>query len=398
MAISANVVGKTGTFNLRMTDIIFRPRSELFDESELPRWWKTLDKWTLFSLLGLFLSGLLLGMAASVPLAEANGKQSFYYVHRQLIYGIISLNLIIILSILSLRENRRIALVGFLISLIILFLLPIFGTDHGKGAVRWLSVFGFSLQPSEFLKPFFVVAVAWAMSASQGGENLPGKTISFIIMLVIVSALVMQPDYGQAALFLAVWSIVYFVSGASYILLLGVVILSFLGCLVAYMKSEHFASRINGFLSPDVDPRTQLGFATNSIQEGGLFGVGLGEGVIKWRLPDAHTDFIISVAAEEYGVIICIIIIMFFIIIVSRSILLLSSERNYFVRNCGVGCISFFAMQSIINLGVSVRLLPAKGMTLPFISYGGSSLIASGFLMGLLLACTRNRSRENLSN
>tara|TARA_B100001250_G_scaffold399909_1_gene409830 strand:- start:408 stop:911 length:504 start_codon:yes stop_codon:yes gene_type:complete len=166
---------------------------------------------------------------------------------------------------------------------------------------------------------------------------------------------------------------------------------------MAYMNSEHFARRIDGFLSPDVDPRTQLGFATNSIQEGGLFGVGLGEGVIKWRLPDAHTDFIIAVAAEEYGVLICILIIIFFIIIVVRSLILLLDERDYFVRNCGVGSISFFAFQAIINLGVSVRLLPAKGMTLPFISYGGSSLIASGFLMGLLLACTRRRPQGNVN-
>ena len=166
---------------------------------------------------------------------------------------------------------------------------------------------------------------------------------------------------------------------------------------MAYINSEHFARRIDGFLSPDVDPRTQLGFATNSIQEGGLFGVGLGEGVIKWRLPDAHTDFIIAVAAEEYGVLICILIIIFFIIIVVRSLILLLDERDYFVRNCGVGSISFFAFQAIINLGVSVRLLPAKGMTLPFISYGGSSLIASGCLMGLLLACTRRRPQGNVN-
>ena len=381
-----------------MTDIIFRPPSDIFEESELPRWWKTVDKWSLFSLVGLFLSGLLLGMAASVPLAEANGKQAFYYVNRQVIYGLFSFFCILVLSVLSVRENRRIALIGFLISLILLLALPIFGTDHGKGAVRWLSIFGFSLQPSEFLKPFFVVAIAWIMSAGQKGSSLPGKAISFIIMLVIVAILVKQPDYGQAALFLSIWTILYFVSGASFFFLAVLIAVSLLGALVAYLNSEHVARRIDGFLSPDLDPRTQLGFATNSIQEGGLFGVGLGEGVIKWRLPDAHTDFIIAVAAEEYGVLICIVIIIFFIIIVSRSLIILSSERNFFIRNCGVGSISFFALQAIINLGVSVRLLPAKGMTLPFISYGGSSLIASGILMGLLLACTRKRPLNTVNN
>tara|TARA_X000000368_G_scaffold396049_1_gene364027 strand:- start:6342 stop:7535 length:1194 start_codon:yes stop_codon:yes gene_type:complete len=382
---------------LRMTDIIFRPRSEFFEESELPRWWKTVDRWSLFSLVGLFLSGLLLGMAASAPLAEANGQQAFYYVNRQFMYGTFSFTCILGLSILSVQENRRIALICFLITFILLCALPIWGTDHGKGAVRWLSFFGFSLQPSEFLKPFFVVAIAWAISAGQKDKNIPGTAISFIITLLIVSLLVMQPDFGQAALFLSIWTIVYFVSGASYRLLVGFIFLTLIGGFMAYMNSEHFARRIDGFLSPDVDPRTQLGFATNSIQEGGLFGVGLGEGVIKWRLPDAHTDFIIAVAAEEYGVLICILIIIFFIIIVVRSLILLLDERDYFVRNCGVGSISFFAFQAIINLGVSVRLLPAKGMTLPFISYGGSSLIASGCLMGLLLACTRRRPQGNVN-
>ena len=149
-------------------------------------------------------------------------------------------------------------------------------------------------------------------------------------------------------------------------------------------------------MNPDIEPKSQLSFALHAIQDGGLFGVGVGEGVIKWRLPDAHTDFIIAVAAEEYGIILCLLIILFFCLIVIRSFFLLKNQQDFFIRNCGVGAISFFSLQAIINLGVSVRLLPAKGMTLPFISYGGSSLIASGFLMGLLLACTRKRN-ENIA-
>ena len=379
-----------------MTDIIFRPRSQLLEESELPMWWRTIDKWSLFSLIGLFLCGLLLGMAASIPLAESNGKDAFYYVKRQLFYGTFSFFIIIFLSILSIKENRRIFLVGFLLSVIAIFVLPFLGTDHGKGAVRWISLFNISFQPSEFLKPFYIVAITWIMSSSYSNYQIPGKAISFIFMSIIVSTLIIQPDYGQAALFLSIWTILYFLAGASFLILFLIILVTLFVGFISYSNSAHFAGRINTFLSPEIEPKSQLSFALNSIQDGGLFGVGVGEGVIKWRLPDAHTDFIIAVAAEEYGIILCLLIILFFCLIVIRSLLLLKNQQDFFIRNCGVGAISFFSLQAIINLGVSVRLLPAKGMTLPFISYGGSSLIASGFLMGLLLACTRKRN-ENIA-
>ena len=379
-----------------MTDIVFRPRSQLLEESELPMWWRTIDKWSLFSLIGLFLCGLLLGMAASVPLAESNGKDAFYYVKRQFFYGTFSFFIIIFLSILSIKENRRIFLVGFLLSVIAIFVLPFLGTDHGKGAVRWISLFNISFQPSEFLKPFYIVAITWIMSSSYSNNQIPGKAISFIFMSIIVSTLIIQPDYGQAALFLSIWTILYFLAGASFLILFLIILVTLFVGFISYSNSAHFAGRINTFLSPEIEPKSQLSFALNAIQDGGLFGVGVGEGVIKWRLPDAHTDFIIAVAAEEYGIILCLLIILFFCLIVIRSLLLLKNQQDFFIRNCGVGAISFFSLQAIINLGVSVRLLPAKGMTLPFISYGGSSLIASGFLMGLLLACTRKRN-ENIA-
>ncbi len=374
-----------------MTDIIFRPRSQLVEESELPMWWKTIDKLSLFSLLGLFLCGLLLGMAASIPLAESNGKDVFYYVKRQLFYGAISFFIIIFLSILSIKENRRIFLIGFFLSMVALFILPFFGTDHGKGAVRWISLFSISFQPSEFLKPFYIVAITWIMSSSYSNHQIPGKAISFTFMAIIVFILISQPDYGQAALFLSIWTILYFLAGASFLILFLIILFTLIVGFISYSNSDHFSGRINTFLNPEIEPRSQISFALNAIQDGGLFGVGVGEGVIKWRLPDAHTDFIIAVAAEEYGIILCLLIILFFCLIVIRSLLLLKNQQDFFIRNCGVGSISFFSLQAIINLGVSVRLLPAKGMTLPFISYGGSSLIASGFLMGLLLACTRKR-------
>jgi cell division protein FtsW len=216
--------------------------------------------------------------------------------------------------------------------------------------------------------------------------------------VVICAFLALQPDFGQACLVLFSWGVMYFVGGAPMLLLLvlaGVVVL--VGTF-AYANSEHFARRIDGFLSPDVDPTTQLGYATNAIREGGFFGVGVGEGQVKWSLPDAHTDFIIAVAAEEYGLVCVLVIIALYSTSVVRSLTRLMKERDPFIRLAGTGLACAFGVQAMINMGVAVRLLPAKGMTLPFVSYGGSSLIAGGIALGMLLALTRTRPQGDLAD
>jgi len=210
--------------------------------------------------------------------------------------------------------------------------------------------------------------------------------------------LALQPDFGQACLVLFSWGVVYFVGGAPFFLLIAIVGLAVVGGLGAYNGSEHFARRIDGFLSAEIDPRTQLGYATNAIQEGGFFGVGVGEGQVKWSLPDAHTDFIIAVAAEEYGLILVLIIIALYSLVVVRSFFRLMRERDPFTRLAGAGLAAAFGVQAMINMGVAVRLLPAKGMTLPFVSYGGSSVIASGIAVGMLLALTRSRPQGQIGD
>jgi cell division protein FtsW len=217
-------------------------------------------------------------------------------------------------------------------------------------------------------------------------------------MLVILGFLALQPDFGQAALVLFGWGVMYFVAGAPITLLLAMA-----GCVVlagtfAYANSEHFARRIDGFLSPEVEPTTQLGFATNAIREGGFFGVGVGEGQVKWSLPDAHTDFIIAVAAEEYGLVLVLSIIALYACIVLRSLVRLMRERDPFIRLAGAGLIAVLGAQALINIGVAVRLLPAKGMTLPFVSYGGSSVVAAGIAVGMLLAFTRTRPQGQIGD
>ena len=365
-------------------------------EPILPKWWRTIDKWSVSCVLMLFGIGILLGLAASPPLAEKNGFDPFHYVQRQAIFGGLALTAMFLTSMMSPQLVRRLAVVGFLAALVALILLPFFGTDFGKGAVRWYSLGFASVQPSEFLKPGFVVVAAWMMAASQDVNGPPGISWSFLLVLVIVAFLIMQPDFGQACLVLFSWGVMYFVAGAPIILLLIMAGLVLLAGSFAYANSEHFARRIDGFLNPDVDPTTQLGFATNAIREGGFFGVGVGEGEVKWSLPDAHTDFIIAVAAEEYGLVLVLCIIALYASIVVRSLLRLMKERDTFIRLAGTGLIATFGVQAMINMGVAVRLLPAKGMTLPFVSYGGSSLIAGGIAVGMLFAFTRARPQGEI--
>ena len=381
-----------------MTDMVYGSNPVRVTEPVLPRWWRTIDKWTLTSVFVLFGIGLLLGLAASVPLATRNGLEPFYYVQRQAVFGFVALVVMIAISMMSPPMVRRLGVLGFAVAMVALMLLPVAGTDFGKGAVRWFS-FGFaSFQPSEFLKPGFVIVTAWLIAASQDINSPPGKSISFAIALIVVAFLAMQPDFGQAALIVFAWGVIYFVGGAP-MTLIGVVggLVTAFG-FVFYESSEHFARRIDGFLSPDVDPRTQLGYAANAIQEGGFFGVGVGEGQVKWSLPDAHTDFIIAVAAEEYGLILVLIILALYGVIVVRSLMRLVKERDPFTRLAGAGLACIFGVQAMINMGVAVRLLPAKGMTLPFVSYGGSSVIAAGITMGMLLALSRARPRGEISD
>ena len=381
-----------------MTEMVYGAVPLRDEEPVLPRWWRTIDRWSFFSVLMLFGIGILLGLAASVPLAEKNGFQPFHYVQRQMVFGALALGAMIVVSMMRPETVRRLAVLGFLAALAAVMLLPVLGTDFGKGAVRWYSLGFASVQPSEFIKPAFIVAAAWMMAASAEIGGPPGRLWSFGLMLVIVGFLAMQPDFGQAALVLFGWGVVWFVSGAPALLLMGMAGAVVIAGTLAYTNSEHFARRIDGFLSAEVDPTTQLGFATDAIREGGFFGVGVGGGQVKWSLPDAHTDFIIAVAAEEYGLVLVLAIIALYAGIVLRSLVRLIRERDPFIRLAGTGLVVMLGAQAMINMGVAVRLLPAKGMTLPFVSYGGSSLVAAGLAMGMLLALTRTRPQGEIGD
>lgn len=381
-----------------MTEMVYGTGLVSPGEPILPKWWRTVDRWSLACVFALFGIGLLLGLAASPPLAAKNGLNPFYYVSKQAFFGSVSMITLIVVSMMSTNLVRRLAVLTFVAAFIALALLPIFGTDFGKGATRWYSLGFASLQPSEFLKPVFIVVSAWLISASQEINGPPGKTISFLLALTVVTFLVLQPDFGQACLVLFGWAVVYFVAGAPIFILIAIAGVVVVAGMSAYSFSEHFARRIDGFLSQEVDPTTQLGYATNAIREGGYFGVGVGEGAVKWSLPDAHTDFIIAVAAEEYGLVMVLAVIFLYAVFTVRALHRLTKERDPFIRLAGTGLAAMFAMQAIINMGVAVRLLPAKGMTLPFVSNGGSSLIAGGIALGMLLAFTRTRPQGELGD
>lgn len=381
-----------------MTEMVYGTAHVRDDDPILPKWWRTIDKTSLLCILLLCAVGILLSLAASTTLAQRNGETPFHYVQKQTVFVGLGLVAMFVLSIMDPRTVRRLAILGFLAAFVALALLPVFGTNFGKGSVRWYALGFASLQPSEFLKPGFVVVSAWLIAASQDLNGPPGRLWSFMLALVVVTFLVFQPDFGQACLILFGWGVMFFLAGAPVILLASVAGMAVAAGTLAYRWSEHFARRIDGFLSAEIDPTTQLGFATNAIRQGGYFGVGVGQGEVKLSLPDAHTDFIIAVAAEEYGLVLVLLIIALYAAIVVRSFWRLRRERDPFIRLAGAGLAAMFGVQAMINMGVAVRLVPTKGMTLPFVSYGGSSMIASGIALGMLLALTRARPRSDVGD
>ena len=381
-----------------MTDIIHgRPRDVPVDNPFF-RWWQSIDQWTLLAALGLIVTGLLLQMAASVPLADSNDMPTFYYVYRQTIYSIISFSLIVFLSTTSLLVVRRFGIIGFFLVVIALALLPIFGTDFGKGSVRWFSLSWLTIQPSEYLKPFFVVFVSWIVAGNIHSNPRAGLILSFFSMAICVFLLTMQPDLGQTVVLISCWVLIHFIVGVSW--LFSVVFFTFVSTVgfIFYQFSNHVATRLQTFFSNVIEPTSQIGLVEQAIYSGGFLGVGAGNGKIKWSLPDAHTDFIIAVAIEEFGLIVFILILTLFIVILLRTLSRLLTERNPFLLLVGLGLLTIVQTQALINLGVAARLLPTKGMTLPFISYGGSSMLAMAILMGLLLNVTRRRPSESIDS
>lgn len=360
------------------------------EKSLLTSWWWTVDRWMFASLIALLICGILLAMAASPPVAERLGLSSFHFVKRQFLFAIPALALLFCCSMLDAKSLRRIALGIVVVGLGLMVMTLIVGPEV-KGATRWIPIAGFAVQPSELVKPGFVVLSAWLFSESMKRPDIPGRLLATLLYVIFVGLLLLQPDFGQTILATLVWFMMLFMTGLSWAWIPVLGSLAVGGVVGAYYMLPHVTRRIDQFLDPTSGDNYQVGLALDSFIRGGWFGRGPGEGQIKRILPDAHSDFIFSVAAEEFGIIACLMLVFAFAFIVFRGLSRCVSESDPFIRMATLGLVSMFGLQALINMAVNLSLIPAKGMTLPFISYGGSSTLSIAIAMGFVLALTRKR-------
>ena len=361
------------------------------DKSGFAVWWWTVDRVALFAMLGLIAVGLMLACAAS-PAATGSPltQGDFRYAAKQIAFALIAAGILGGASLLSMRQVKIVAAVVFAIALIGTVLVLFIGDDV-LGARRSIDFGGLSLQPSEFLKPGFAVLAA-AILADKHDLPLPKPIVTFLLIVPALIALPLQPDDGQTTLLLALWGTLLFFAGVDLVWI-GAVAggMSALG-VIAFFASAHVRLRIEQFFS-ESGPGYQTGLALKAFAHGGLIGVGPGAGTIKYRIPEAHSDFIYAVAGEEFGLALCAAIAVLFCVLTVRLLLRSAGARDPFAQLAGAGLAIVTALQALINMGVAVHMLPAKGMTLPFISYGGSSLFAVALTMGFALAVTRQRPK-----
>jgi len=362
------------------------------DRGPLADWFWTIDRFFLVAFVLLMGIGFMLSFAASPAVAERIGLPSFHFVERHALFILPSLAVMIGLSFLTPRQVRRTAIILLVISLALMVLALFFGVEV-KGSRRWIGVGTFSIQPSEFMKPAFVVVCAWLFAEHARQPEIPGNLFAIILFGIVAALLVAQPDLGQTVLTSVVWGGMFFMAGMPWlwIVLLGGVGTG--GILAAYYMLPHVTARFDKFLTGEGD-RFQIETAHEAILQGGWFGQGPGEGIVKRILPDSHTDFIFSVAAEEFGIIFCMALVAVFAFVVLRGLNHAFKEGNDFNRFAVAGLVLQIGMQSLINIGVNLELMPAKGMTLPLISYGGSSMIAICITAGFILALTRHRPEK----
>ncbi len=365
------------------------------DRSPVAQWWWTVDRWFLAAFLSLMGLGIVLSFAASPAVAERIGLDSFHFAKRQIFFTLPALAVLIGVSFLNARQIRRMALL-MLGAMLVLMVAVLFIGVEVKGAHRWVSFAGMSIQPSEFLKPAFVIICAWLFAEHKRQPDIPGNLFAVILLCVVLALLVAQPDLGQTILVTGTWGVMFFMAGMPWLWIIVIGALGAGGAVGAYTVFPHVAGRIDRFLTGEGDT-FQVDMGLDAIVNGGWLGVGPGEGVVKRVIPDSHADFVFSVAGEEFGIVLCMGIMLIFAFIVLRGLTIALKEQDDFTRYAVAGLVVVFGFQSIINMGVNLQLLPAKGMTLPFISYGGSSQVAIAISMGMVMALTRKRPERRKS-
>ena len=361
------------------------------DRSPVGMWWWTIDRWMLGVTALLIAIGVALSFASSPAAAmRMNIGDPFHFAVRQCVFGAGAAVILLIVSMLEVRDVRRAAFFIWLASIAVMVALPLFG-HNAKGATRWLEVGGFTLQPSEFMKPALVILVAWMFAEGQKGQGVPGVSIAFGIYALSIVLLLVQPDVGQSVLITVAFGAAFWMAGVpiSWVMLLGVAAIA--GLSSTYFLFPHVAARVHKFISPDGADTHQVDRAAEAIRAGGFLGRGPGEGVMKRHVPDLHTDFVYSVGAEEYGLLFSLLLIVLFALLVTRGLYRAMKLNDPFEQVAAAGLFLLVGQQAIINVAVNLNMIPTKGMTLPFISYGGSSMIAMGLTLGMALALTRRR-------
>ena len=366
------------------------------DRSFLGQWWWTVDRGMLASFLVLAVLGVVLVATASPPVAERIGLGYYHFLIRHVIILVPSLALLIGLSFFNHRYIRRLATLAFAGGVVAMIAVLMTGMEI-KGAQRWIHVFGFSLQPSEFIKPAFAILAAWVMALQKEKQGFPGNSIAAGLYLLTVTLLLLQPDLGMTVIVTAIWAAQIFLAGFPFRLLAMLLVLGCVGIAAAYFSFDHVQSRIDRYLHPESGDTYQIDKSLEAFQSGGVLGAGPGQGTIKMDLPDAHADFIFAVAAEEMGLILVLVILTIYGFILLRGYNRLMDSNDMFVVLAVGGLLTMFGLQALVHMGSSLHLLPTKGMTLPFISYGGSSLLSMGFSMGVVLALTRLKNRTGIS-
>jgi cell division protein FtsW len=354
------------------------------------RWWWTIDRLNLSAIFLLIVIGSVLVAAGSPPVAKRLDLPAFYFVHRHQVFLLIGIVVMLAVSLLPPLMIRRLAVLGFCCSIALMMLVPFLG-EETKGAHRWIVLAGVSLQPSEFMKPRFAVVMAWVCAESHRRIDFPGYRVAIALYVLVVFLLIIQPDFGMTLTVSAMWAFQLFLAGLPFFWVFIMIALGGVGMAAAYHVFPHVAKRINSFLDPQAGDNYQIAKSLEAFRNGGFFGRGPGEGDVKQFLPDSHTDFIFAVAGEEFGILACLIIIGLFAFVVLRGLSRVWEENDLFAVLAVAGVLTQFGIQSVINMGVAVNLLPAKGMTLPFLSYGGSSVVAIALGMGMMLALTRKR-------
>ncbi|MDR1375737.1 MAG: putative lipid II flippase FtsW [Holosporaceae bacterium] len=360
------------------------------DDRIFSRWWWIIDRVTLFSFLIMIIFGILLAMAATPMIANRIGIETSYFLRRHLLYSIPTLPIIFFVSLLDQKNIKRLSLVLLIGSLFLLLASVFFGVEI-KGGRRWISIFGFSLQPSELSKPAFAIVTAWMFAEQREHPEFKGKFIASIFLLILDLLLIMQPDIGMIIIVTSVWFGQLFLNGLPVIFMMAAIMAGVGALAMAYLFLPHVTARIDRFLDPEIGDHYQINKSLEAFANGGLLGVGPGEGTIKRYVPDAHADFVFAVLGEEFGFFVCTFVIILIAFIVIYGMLKSLKENNLFNLLASVGLLAQFGLQSFVNIASTLHMIPTKGMTLPFMSYGGSSMLATALMVGMILALQKRR-------